>query len=303
MLQGIHHVTAITGDAAGNVRFHAGVLGLRLVKTTVNHDEPGVYHLYYGDEGGRPRTLLTFFEVPGAAPGQPGGGMFHSISWRVPDDASLDFWERRLTEHGTTVAREDGLVRFADPEGLAHVLLARGSRDDDQPARADGVPEEHALREIIGVEATSLAPERTRTALVEGLGMADLGDALVVGSGEHVGRVLLHEAPMSRGMPGGGTIHHVAFASPDDHHKRWRERMTDAHLLPTQVVDRMYFRSIYTREPGGLLVEVATNGPGFAVDEDPEVMGQSLVLPPWLEEHRAVIEARLTPIDNPRAPR
>jgi glyoxalase family protein len=104
-------------------------------------------------------------------------------------------------------------------------------------------------------------------------------------------------------MPGGGTIHHVAFASPDDHHKRWRERMADAHLLPTQVVDRIYFRSIYTREPGGLLVEVATNGPGFAVDEDPEVMGQALVLPPWLEEHRTVIEARLTPIENPRAPR
>jgi len=303
VLQGIHHVTAITGDAAGNVRFHAGVLGLRLVKTTVNHDEPGVYHLYYGDEGGRPRTLLTFFEVPGAAPGQPGGGMFHSISWRVPDEASIDFWERRLTEHGAPVQRGDGLLRFADPEGLSHILHARGTRDDDQPAQAEGVPEEHALREIVGVEATSLAPERSRSALVQGLGMADVGDTLVVGSGDHVARVALSGDPMSRGMPGGGTIHHVAFASPDTDHKRWRERMTKAHLLPTQVVDRIYFRSIYTREPGGLLVEVATIGPGFAVDEDPEVMGQALVLPPWLEEHRAVIETRLTPIDNPRARR
>lgn len=303
MLQGIHHVTAITGDAAGNVRFHAGVLGLRLVKTTVNHDEPGVYHLYYGDEGGRPRTLLTFFEVPGAAPGQPGGGMFHTISWRVPDEASLDFWEQRLTDHGAPVARTDGHLQFADPEGLAHVLVARGARDDDRPAQAEGVPEEHALREIVGVEAHSMAPDRTRAALVQGLGMADLGDALVVGSGEHVARVRLGDEAMSRGMPGGGTIHHVAFASPDADHKRWRERMADAHLVPTQVVDRIYFRSIYTREPGGLLVEVATHGPGFAADEDPEVMGQGLVLPPWLEEHRAVIEARLTPIENPRAPR
>ena len=303
MLQGIHHVTAITGDAAGNVRFHAGVLGLRLVKTTVNHDEPGVYHLYYGDEGGRPRTLLTFFEVPGAAPGQPGGGMFHTISWRVPDEASLDFWEQRLTKHGAPVDRADGRLRFSDPEGLAHVLVARGARDDDRPARAEGVPDEHALREIVGVEAHSMAPDRTRAALVQGLGMADLGDALVVGSGEHVARVRLGDEAMSRGMPGGGTIHHVAFASPDADHKRWRERMADAHLVPTQVVDRIYFRSIYTREPGGLLVEVATHGPGFAADEDPEVMGQGLVLPPWLEEHRAVIEARLTPIENPRAPR
>ncbi len=303
MLQGIHHVTAITGDAAANVRFYAGVLGLRLTKTTVNHDEPGAYHLYYGDEGGRPRTLVTFFEVPGAAPGQPGGGMFHSVAWRVPDDASLDFWERRLADHATTSTRKDGVLRFADPEGLAHVLIARGARDDDQPARADGVPPEHALREIIGVEAISLAPERSRTALVEGFGMADLGDSLVVGTGDHVARVALQPEPMSRGAAGGGTIHHVAFASPDADHTRWRERIGNAHLMPTQVVDRIYFRSVYVREPGGLLVEVATIGPGMAVDEDPEVMGQALALPPWLEEHRAAIEARLTPIDNPRTSR
>ena len=142
MLQGIHHVTAITGDAAANVRFYAGVLGLRLVKTTVNHDEPGTYHLYYGDEGGRPRTLITFFEVPGAAPGQPGGGMFHSVAWRVADQPALDFWEQRLAAHDTVVDRGDDRLAFADPEGLSHVLIARGTRDDDSPAQGDGVPPE-----------------------------------------------------------------------------------------------------------------------------------------------------------------
>ena len=300
MLQGIHHVTAITGDAAANVRFYAGVLGLRLVKTTVNHDEPGTYHLYYGDEGGRPRTLITFFEVPGAAPGQPGGGMFHSVAWRVADQPALDFWEQRLAAHDTVVDRGDDRLAFADPEGLSHVLIARGTRDDDSPAQGDGVPPEHALREIIGVEAMSLAPERSRAALVGGLGMADLGESLVVGSGDHVGRVGLHPEPMSRGAQGAGTIHHVAFVSPDADHKKWRERLTGGHLAPTQVVDRIYFKSVYAREPGGLLGEVATVGPGMAVDEDPEVMGIALALPPWLEPHRTSIEARLTPIHNPR---
>jgi len=130
--------------------------------------------------------------------------------------------------------------------------------------------------------------------------MADLGESLVVGSGDHVGRVGLHPEPMSRGAQGAGTIHHVAFVSPDADHKKWRERLTGGHLAPTQVVDRIYFKSVYAREPGGLLVEVATVGPGMAVDEDPEVMGIALALPPWLEPHRTSIEARLTPIHNPR---
>lgn len=303
VLQGIHHVTAITGDARGSVRFHVGVLGLRLVKKTVNHDEPGVYHLYFGDEDGRPRTLLTLFEVPGAAPGQPGGGMFHSVIWRVPGTASLDFWDTRLHDHQVAVERSDERLLVHDPEGLVHVLVAGGELPDDRPAEAAGVPQEHALREIIGVDAISLAPERSRTALVEGLGMADLGGVIACGSGDHVGRVRLHPEATSPGMSGGGTIHHVAFASPDADHRTWQTRLDERRLGPTQIVDRIYFRSIYLREPGGLLVEVASMGPGMAVDEDPQALGESLALPTWLEPHRPAIEDRLTPLDNPRLAR
>ena len=299
-LEGIHHITAITGDAQGNLDFYARVLGLRLVKKTVNQDDPSVYHLFYADEKGSPGADLTFFEYPGAAPGRAGNGMAYRISWRVGAPEAIDFWADRLAGEGVDVARDGGRMRFSDPEGLEHELLVSDS--DDAPLLADHpeVSAEMALQGFDGVRAYSGEPAASE-GLLDKLGFSHDDNGWEVRGSERGGLYSYDAPPAEPGRPGGGTVHHVAFASRMDDHEAWRERALDGGAEPTPVIDRFWFRSIYFREPSGVLFEIATMGPGFATDEDPEHLGERLVLPPRFEPMRERIESALTPLESPRA--
>jgi len=298
-LEGIHHVTAITGDAPRNLDFYARVLGLRLVKKTVNQDDPTVYHLFYADEEGSPGADLTFFEYPGAAPGRAGDGMVHRIVWRVGSAKAIDFWADRLGAEGVDAAPVDGRLRFSDPEGLEHELLVSDSSDAPLIADHPEVPSEMALQGFDGVRAYAGEAEAS-FGLLGKLGFEPAGDGWEL-RGEERGGLYVYDAPPTEpGQPGGGTVHHVAFASQMDDHEAWRERAQEGGAHPTPVIDRFWFRSIYFREPSGVLFEIATMGPGFATDEDPEHLGESLVLPPRFEPLRERIEDALTPLESPR---
>ena len=307
-LEGIHHITAITGDAPRNVEFYAGVLGLRLVKKTVNQDDPTVYHLFYSDDAGSPGADLTFFEYPGAIRGIAGAGMVHRIGWRVGSTDTLDFWSERLAEHGVQTIREqpDGdrpeRLRFADPEGLEHALIISRATDEPLIADAPGIPREHALQGFAGVRAFSANAAASERLLRDGLGFTGGEDGRFEVRGEMRGGFYTYDAP-PQALPrqGAGSIHHVAFASSIADHEAWRERVIAHGGHPTPVIDRFYFRSIYFREPSGVLFEIATIGPGFAIDEDPAHLGERLSLPPFLEPRRAEIEPLLTPLVNPRS--
>jgi glyoxalase family protein len=298
-LEGVHHVTAITGRAQENVDFYAGTLGLRLVKKTVNQDDPSVYHLFYADEQGSAGSDITFFEYPGAAPGRAGEGMVHTVGWRVADDEALGFWEKRLSEAGAPVERGEAGLRFSDPEGLDHEL--RISSVDDQPLIADHpeVPKEVALQGFDGVRAYSSRPEASDR-LLEGLDFERSGDGWEARGDSRGGRYAYDPAPEGRPVPGAGTVHHVAWASQVDEHEAWRERVMAAGGQPTPVIDRFYFRSIYFRIPTGILFEIATLGPGFTADEPLETLGEALSLPPDYERMRERIEEVVKPITNPR---
>ena len=299
-LEGIHHITAITADARRNVDFYARVLGLRMVKKTVNQDDPSVYHLFYADEKGSPGSDLTFFEFPHAARGRAGAGMVHRIGWRVGSPESLDFWAERLGGEGYETSRDDGRLRFPDFEGLEHELTVVETSDAPLLANHPEVPAELALQGFDGVRAYSSAPERSRALLEDALRFEPAGDGWEA-RGERRGSYYAYDAPPAeRGVQGAGTVHHVAWASHDEEHERWRDRVIEAGAHPTPVIDRFWFRSIYFREPSGVLFELATFSPGFAADEPPEHLGETLVLPPWLESRRAEIEARLVPVENPR---
>ena len=296
-LEGVHHVTLITGDAPGNVDFYTRVLGLRLVKKTVNQDDPTVYHLFYADEQGSAGSDITFFEYPGAARGRAGAGMVHTIVWRVASAAALDFWEARLDG---TVRSEESLA-FEDPEGVRHEL--RVSTVDDEPlvARHPEIPEEHALQGFEGVRAFATDPDRSSGLLEETLGFEPRGDYTWEARGDKRGGFYAYDAaPEGRGIPGAGTVHHVAWATNIDEQDAWQKRVAEAGYRPTPVIDRFYFKSIYFREPNGILFELATLGPGFATDEDPEHLGERLSLPPDFEHLREQIEPKLTPLPNPR---
>jgi glyoxalase family protein len=299
-LEGIHHITAITADARKNVDFYARLLGLRLVKKTVNQDDPSVYHLFYADENGTPGSDLTFFEFPGAARGRAGDGMVHRIVWRVASAKALDFWADRLAAEGYGSTRDDDRLRFANHEGLAHELAVVETGDEPLVATSPEVPAELALQGFDGVRAYSSDPERSRSLLEDALPFEPAVGGWEV-RGERRGSFYAYDdPPPERGVQGAGTVHHVAWASHDEDHERWRERVLAAGAPATPVIDRFWFRSVYFREPSGVLFELATFSPGFAADESPEHLGESLVLPPWLEGRRAEIEARLTPIENPR---
>jgi glyoxalase family protein len=301
-LDGIHHITAITGDAPGNVEFYVGTLGLRLVKKSVNQDDPTVYHLFYGDDEGSPGADLTFFEYPGVAPGSAGDGMIHRIAWRVGSEGALDFWQARLAEAGADAERRDGGLVFADPEGLAHELQVYGGGEEPLAAQAPDIPAEHALLGFAGVRAYSSQPERSVPLLAEGMGFESAGDGDWRVAGPSRSSFYVYDAPPAeRGRSGGGTVHHVAFASEMDDHEEWRGRVAGAGARPTPVIDRFYFRSIYFREPSGVLFELATKGPGFAVDEPAESLGQRLALPPDYEPLRERLERTLTPLPDPRS--
>jgi glyoxalase family protein len=303
-LEGVHHITAITGDAQKNVDFYAGVLGLRLVKKTVNQDDPTVYHLFFADEKGDAGSDLTFFEYPGAPPGRAGDGMIWGIRWRLGTAEALDFWAERLEANGVEVNRSDDVLGFADPEGLRHDLKV--VETDDEPLIADHpeVPSEMALQGFDGAIAYASDPDASRPLLEEALGFQSIGGPEVNGwecRGDSRGGLWGYtEPPGERGLQGAGSVHHIAWASQLEDHEAWRDRVIAAGGHPTPVIDRFYFRSIYFREPSGVLFEIATLGPGFTVDEPLESLGEKLSLPPDYEHLREQVEPVLRPIANPR---
>src|SRR3954447_7444433 len=303
-LEGIHHITAITGDARRNVDFYTRVLGLRMAAKTVNQDDPTVYHLFYADELGRPGAELTFFEYPGATPGRPGPGMVHRIVSRVGGREAIDFWERRLDEEGVATERDGDRLRFADPEGLGHELAVDDSGDEPLAAEHPDIPAEHALRGFGAVRAYSFNPDQTAAVLERLLGAEPAADERWELRGERRGGAyVLDPAPGERGLQGAGTVHHVAFGTTVAEHPEWYERIRRAGVQSSPIIDRHYFHSIYFREPGGVLFEIADDGPGFTVDVPLEELGSKVILPPQLEPRRAQIEAILTPLPDPRASR
>ncbi|HVE93159.1 MAG TPA: VOC family protein [Actinomycetota bacterium] len=300
-LEGIHHVTAITGDAPGNVEFYAGTLGLRMVKKTVNQDDPTVYHLFYADERGSAGSDITFFEYPGAMRGRAGAGMVHRVVWRVASTDSLSFWEDRLQAAGTASSRQDDALLFSDPEGLG--LELRVVRTDDEPlvARHPEVPAEVALQGFHGVRALTEDPSGSRELLERGLGFKSVGGDGYECRGDLRGGLYDYDLASEAGVQGAGTVHHVAWSSRLEDHEAWRERVAEAGMDVTPIIDRFYFKSIYFREPSGVLFEIATLGPGFTADEPLETLGESLSLPPDYRHLRAELETKLTPLPNPSA--
>ena len=301
--EGIHHVTAVAGDPSENVRFYTDVLGLRLVKRTVNFDDTHTYHLYYGDETGSPGTALTFFPFGEGRPGRSGRGQAVATAFAVPE-GSLDYWRERLESHGVTVDDVETrfgaeVLPFADGDGQPLELVESESAVDPW---ADGpVPVDAAVRGFHGVTLQSARPDATGRVL-ELLGLertaetADRVRYVAPGDRATVVDLLTRESP--RGRPGVGTVHHVAFRVPDaETQMAWRETLSEAGQHVTPQKDRQYFQSIYFREPGGVLFEIATDGPGFTADESVESLGSELKLPSWLEDDREEIRANLPPLD------
>jgi glyoxalase family protein len=303
-LEGIHHITAITGDAPRNLDFYTRVLGLRLAAKTVNQDDPSVYHLFYADERGRAGSDITFFEYPGAPRGRTGPGMVHTIVWRVGGVDAIDFWEQRLRDEGVETEREGDVLRFSDPEGLGHELAVNATGDEPLSAEHPEIPAEHALQGFDAVRAYSFNPEQTAAVLERLLQATPAGEGEWELRGERRGgHYRLDPAPEERGLQGAGTVHHVAFGTTVAEHPEWFARIQRAGVSSSPIIDRHYFHSIYFREPGGVLFEIADDGPGFTVDVPLEELGSRVILPPKLEPHREQIEAVLTPLPDPRADR
>jgi glyoxalase family protein len=303
---GIHHVTAIASDPQRNLDFYTEVLGLRLVKRTVNFDDPGTYHLYFADEVGSPGTILTFFPWPQAAHGSPGVGQVTVTSFSVPD-GSLNYWERRLLSAGTPAERsgrrfDEEVLTLADPDGLKLELVAHSRVAVDRTWKGASVPGEHAIQGFYSVTLCEQGYEST-VEVLETMGFRkvaeqgnrfrfDVGEG---GAGARADVLCASEAPYGR--TAAGSVHHVAWRVSDNNSQQsWRRRLVSEHLNVTPVLDRCYFRSVYFREPGGVLFELATDPPGFAIDEPVERLGETLKLPPWLEPHRKEIEHALPSI-------
>ncbi len=301
-LEGIHHITAITGDAARNVDFYTRVLGLRMVAKTVNQDDPTVYHLFYADEQGRAGSELTFFEYPRALPGRAGAGMVHTIVWRVGSADALAFWAARLELEGTEVGRDGERLRFADPEGLAHELAVSEREDAPLSAYHPDVPAELALQGFESVRAYSAAPERSAPLLERVLGARPAGEAEWELRGGSRGSTIAYDPPPAApGSQSAGTVHHVAWGTTVAEHPRWEQHLQEAGVPTSGIIDRHYFHSIYFREPSGVLFEIADDGPGFTVDVPMEQLGTKIILPPRFEGAREQIERTLTPLPDPRA--
>jgi len=299
-LDGLHHVTAITADIATNLDFYGRLLGLRLVWQGVNADDPEMRHIAYGDERGSPGSIVTFFDMPGVARGRHGAAMVHRLLLRVAGDEALDFWERRLGRAGVGTERMANRLVFSDPEGLGLELVIDG---EDEPliAAAPDVDPRLAIRGLHAVRAYSADPARSSPVVRDVLGMEPAGEGGWLASSERRhGQVVYDRAPAQRGLMGAGTMHHVAFAIRDEASVAWRERLAAAGLRPTPLVDRRMFKSIYFREPSGVLFELATDRPGF-VFEPPDRLGESLVLIGDLESRREELERRFPLLRNPRA--
>ena len=306
LITGIHHVTATASDARKNIEFYCGILGLRLVKKTVNFDAREVYHFYYGNEVGSPGTILTFFPYSGLTKGRHGNGFLNTTSFSLPME-SLDFWIKRLNRFG--IAHKDPQERFnevfiyfEDDDGLG-LELVFNAQDQRQPYAPKHIPIEHGIRGFYNVEIWHAASERTASLLTEHLDhvkVAESGNRIRLAAKNEPGNFvdLVAMQDHYKGLPGSGTVHHIAFATPDAaSQEEVRKKVSMRMLNPTEVRDRQYFKSIYFREPGGVLFEVATIDEGFTKDEDQENLGQSLKLPPWFEEDRAMIEKKLPPIN------
>jgi glyoxalase family protein len=301
-LDGIHHITCITADGAANVDFYTSVMGLRLVKKTINFDVPNAYHLYYGSEAGNPGSILTFFEYPNRAPGHAGAGMIHRILWRVRDESALDFWADRLASSGVEPDRSERALHFDDPEGLGLGLVVDGSGNSPLAAHAADIPETKRIVGFEGVRAYSPSPGSSEELLIKRLGFSAEGDGDFTLRGEGRSSSYGYDAPPpGPGLEGAGTVHHIAWACNDEDQPRWRELLVEAGEQVTEILDRKYFRSIYFREPSGVLFEIATKGPGFTVDEPLEHLGEQLSLPEWEEHKRTELKTNLTPIVNPRS--
>ena len=293
---GIHHITCITGDAPANVDFYTGALGLRLVKKTVNQDDPTVYHLFYADEQGSPGADLTFFEYPGAVPGP-----------RRRGDGLLDRLARRLCGGPRLLGR--AARRRADGRHRRLHRSRKGSstsswsRTSPTSRSSPTIPRSHvssrsrASRARARTRATSTLRPRRSSSSSGSSATATTGDTR---GDSREGWIEYNDAPEAAGIPGAGTVHHIAWASTMDDHEAWQKRVADAGGRPTPIIDRFWFRSIYFREPSGVLFEIATLGPGFATDEDPAHLGEKLILPPAFEHLRAEVEPMLTPLPNPR---
>lgn len=313
-VRGLHHVTAIAGPAQENLDFYAGVLGMRLVKKSVNQDDPGTYHLFYADAEGHPGTDLTFFPWAQMAPSREGYGLSSEVSLAVPP-GSLDFWGERLQQHGVNVSALESrfgqpALPLRDPHGLRVALVESADSLDRAftPWDRSPIPVEHQIR---GLESARLVERdlvRTSSFLSDAMGFTHLGNEngwqrYGVAGGKSGAYIDLYEMPTaSRGAWGTGSIHHLAWRVDDEAHQlEVRARVLEGGARPTPVIDRFWFKSVYFPEPGGVLFELATEGPGFAVDEDPAHLGESLVLPPWLEAKRASIEAALPILTLPSA--
>jgi glyoxalase family protein len=309
---GLHHVTAIAGDPQRNVDFYAGVLGLRLVKMTVNYDDPSSYHLYYGDGQGHPGTIMTFFPWPGAIPGRIGTGQLTVTSFSVPEDA-LNYWRDRLTAHGQSVEDANSdfgetLLFFTDPDGLQLEIIATPHANPDRAWDGGPVPLEFGIRGFHHVTLSEAGYELTGELLTDILGFTKVeqnGTRFRFAANDGSPGTMVDVISAPEGRPGRiavGTVHHVAWRTPTDEQQvQWQKTMSDLRYNVTPIIDRTYFHSIYFREPGGVLFEIATDPPGFAVDEPAEQLGSSLVLPSWLEGERSEIQRILPPIRLPKA--
>jgi glyoxalase family protein len=310
-IRGLHHVTAIASDPQRNLDFYVGLLGLRFVKRTVNFDDPGTYHFYFGDGRGTPGTILTFFPWPGTRRGIRGTGQIEATAFAI-SPSSINYWLERFKQHQVPAERTllrfgEDVIRFADPDGLFIELIASSSLAQVEPWLDSPVPSEHALHGFHSVSAALEGYERTARLLTDSFGyrlieqsgnrfrFAALDDTA---PGRIVDLLCLPDTQM--GQVAAGSVHHIAFRAKDDGEQlKWREHLVDLGYNVTPVMDRTYFHSIYFREPGGVLFEIATEPPGFSLDEKLKELGTHLQLPPWMESARSQIEKILPPIQVP----
>jgi glyoxalase family protein len=310
-ISGLHHVTAIASDPQRNLDFYAGVLGLRFVKRTVNFDDPGTYHFYFGDARGTPGTIMTFFAWPGARRGIRGTGQVNAVAFAISKN-SIEYWLDRLRQEHVPAEKasprfDEELIRFVDPDGLLIELIESAAPPNVEQWHGSSVPTEHSIRGFHSVSAVLEGYERTAKLLTESFGyrlvhqpnnrfrFASQNQTV---AGREIDLICMPDAPPGR--VAAGSVHHIAFRARDDAEQRqWREHLVSLRYNVTPVIDRVYFHSIYFREPGGILFEIATDPPGFTLDEGLNQLGESLRLPPWLESSRAQIEKALPPIMPP----
>jgi glyoxalase family protein len=312
-IHGIHHVTAIASDPQRNLDFYVGLLGLRLVKRTINFDDPGTYHLYFGDAVGTPGTILTFFPWPAARRGARGAGEIEATAFAIPP-GSVGYWLERLQEYHVSAERMperfgEEVIRLLDTDGMLVELIASNPGTEVQPWMEGPVPAEHSIRGIHSVSAALESHEPTAALLTETFGYRlaqEMGNRFRFaapgesGTGKTID--LIRKSESQPGLMAAGSVHHIAFRVPDDaQQSAWRERIVRLGYGVSPVMDRIYFRSIYFREPGGVLFEIATDPPGFTQDEEIDELGTTLRLPPWLEKARPQIEDILPKITLPAA--